>query len=258
MPAPHNPFKAALANRQPQIGCWMCFGETIAAELMSTTGFDWLVVDGEHSPNDLRSITDQVRALEPTSSHAVVRVPIGEDWVLKQVLDAGAQTVLVPMVDTGAQAETIVRACRYAPDGVRGMGGYGARVTQFGNIPDYGTTANAEICVLVQAETRAAIENLDDILAVDGVDGVFIGPADLSADMGFPGQPEAPEVQAVITDAITRIAAAGKAPGILTFSMAGAKTYLDLGATFVAVGLDTVVLAQAARALSRDAKALIP
>ncbi|WP_412552432.1 HpcH/HpaI aldolase family protein [Shimia sp. MIT1388] len=257
MPAPHNPFKAALANKQPQIGCWMCFGETVAAELMSSTGFDWLVVDGEHGPNDLRSITDQLRALEPTSSHAVVRVPIGEDWVLKQVLDAGAQTVLVPMVDTGAQAEAIVRACRYAPDGVRGMGGYGARVTQFGNIPDYGTTANAEICVLVQAETRTAIKNLDSILAVEGVDGVFIGPADLSADMGFPGQPEAPEVQAVIKDAITRIAAAGKAPGILTFSMAAAKTYLDLGATFVAVGIDTVVLAQAARALSRDAKALI-
>ena len=257
MPAPHNPFKAALATKQPQIGCWMCFGETVAAELMSTTGFDWLVVDGEHGPNDLRSITDQVRALEPTNSHAVVRVPIGEDWVLKQVLDAGAQTVLVPMVDTGAQAEAIVRACRYAPDGIRGMGGYGARVTQFGNIQDYGTTANAEICVLVQAETRTAIENLDDILAVDGVDGVFIGPADLSADMGFPGQSEAPEVQVVIKDAIARIAASGKAPGILTFSMKAAKTYLDLGATFVAVGIDTVVLAQAARALSKDAKALI-
>ncbi len=258
MPAPHNPFKAALAAQQPQIGCWMCFGETIAAELMSTTGFDWLVIDGEHGPNDHRSITDQVRVLDPTISHAVVRVPIGEDWVLKQVLDAGAQTVLVPMVDTGAQAEAIVRACRYAPDGVRGMGGYGARVTQFGAIPDYGTTANAEICVLVQAESRMAIDNLDDILAVDGVDGVFIGPADLSADMGFPGQPEAPEVQAVIKDAITRVAAAGKAPGILTFSMGAAKTYLDLGATFVAVGIDTVVLATAARALSKDAKALIP
>lgn len=258
MPAPHNPFKAALANKQPQIGCWMSFGETVAAELMSTTGFDWLVVDGEHGPNDLRSITDQLRALEPTSSHAVVRVPIGEDWVLKQVLDAGAQTVLVPMVDTGAQAEAIVRACRYAPDGVRGMGGYGSRVTQFAAISDYATTANAQICVLVQAETRTAIENLDDILAVDGVDGVFIGPADLSADMGFPGQPEAPEVQSVIKNAIVRIAAAGKAPGILTFSMEAAKTYLDLGATFVAVGIDTVVLAQAARALSKDAKALIP
>ncbi len=257
MPAPHNPFKAALANKQPQIGCWMCFGETIGAELMTTAHFDWLLVDGEHGPNDIRSITDQVRVVDQSKSHAVVRVPIGEDWVLKQVLDAGAQSVLVPMVDTGAQAEAIVRACRYAPEGVRGMGGYGARVTQFGAIPDYGTTANAQICVLVQAETRTAIENLDDILAVDGVDGVFIGPADLSADMGFPENPNAPEVQAVIADAITRIAAAGKAAGIITLSLDQAKTYLDLGATFVAVGIDTVILANAARTLSKDAKALI-
>jgi 4-hydroxy-2-oxoheptanedioate aldolase len=257
MPAPHNPFKAALAKKQPQIGCWMCFGETIGAELMTTGNFDWLLVDGEHGPNDIRSITDQVRVVDQSNSHAVVRVPIGEDWVLKQVLDAGAQSVLVPMVDTGSQAEAIVRACRYAPEGVRGMGGYGARVTQFGAIPDYGTTANAQICVLVQAETRTAIENLDDILAVDGVDGVFIGPADLSADMGFPENPNAPEVQAVIADAITRIAAAGKAPGIITLSLDQAKTYLDLGATFVAVGIDTVILANAARTLSKDAKALI-
>ncbi len=258
MPAPKNRFKAALADEQAQIGCWMCFGDTVAADLMSQTGFDWLVVDGEHGPNDIRSITDQVRVLSRTDSHAVVRVPIGEDWVLKQALDAGAQTVLVPMVDTGAQAEAIVRACRYAPDGVRGMGGYGARVTNFGGISDYVTTANAEICVLVQAETRAAIANLDDILAVDGVDGVFIGPADLSADMGFPGNPDAPEVQAVIQDAITRIRAAGKAAGILVFSLEAAKTCLELGATFVAVGIDTALLAQAARALSGDAKALIP
>lgn len=257
MPAPKNTFKAALAAKQQQIGCWMCFGDTVAAEIMSTTGFDWLVVDGEHGPNDIRSITDQVRALDGTTSHAVVRVPIGEDWVLKQVLDAGAQTVLVPMVDSGAQAEQIVRACRYAPDGVRGMGGYGARATRFGEIDDYVTTANAEICVLVQAETRAAIANLDDILAVDGVDGVFIGPADLSADMGFPGNPNAPEVQAVIQDAVARINAAGKASGILVFSHEATQTYLDLGTTFVAVGIDTALLAQTARALSASAKALI-
>ncbi|CUH50833.1 HpcH/HpaI aldolase family protein [Shimia marina] len=257
MPAPLNPFKAALAQKKPQIGCWMTFGDALAAELMTTTGFDWLVVDGEHGPNDIRSITDQLRVLSPTSSHAVVRVPIGEDWMLKQALDAGAQTVLVPMVDTAEQAAGVVRACRYAPEGVRGMGGYGARVTNFGAIEDYATTANAQICVLVQAETRAAIANLDDILAVEGVDGVFIGPADLSADMGYPGDLTAPEVQTVIADAITRITAAGKAAGILTLSLEGAKTYLDLGATFVAVGIDTVLLANTARALSRDAKSLI-
>ncbi|GAA6180147.1 HpcH/HpaI aldolase/citrate lyase family protein [Shimia sp. NS0008-38b] len=258
MPAAPNVFKAALAKKQPQIGCWMNFGSTVGAELMTTTGFDWLVIDGEHGPNDLLSITDQLRVLHGTTSHAVVRVPVGEAWILKQTLDAGAQTVLVPMVDTAQQAEAIVRACHYAPDGIRGLGGIGARVTGFGSVTEYATTANAQICVLVQAETRAAISNLDDILAVDGVDGVFIGPADLSADMGFPGNSDAPEVQAVIEDAIQRIAAAGKAPGILTFSLQHAQRYLSLGATFVAVGIDTFVLATAARSLSAEAKSLLP
>ncbi|MBO9472875.1 HpcH/HpaI aldolase/citrate lyase family protein [Shimia sp. R10_1] len=257
MPAPKNTFKAALAANQPQIGCWMSFGSPLAAELMSTTGFDWLVVDGEHAPNDLLSITDQLRAMNGSDSHPVVRVPIYEDWILKQVLDAGAQTVLVPMIDTAEEAAAVVRACRYAPEGVRGMGGAGARVTRFGEIADYVSNANEEICVLVQAESRAALNKLDEILAVDGVDGVFIGPADLSADMGFPGNSDAPEVQTAIAAAIQKITAAGKAAGILTFSQQAAKTYLDLGATFVAVGMDTFILAQTARKLSADVKALI-
>jgi 4-hydroxy-2-oxoheptanedioate aldolase len=257
MPAPKNTFKAALAAKQPQIGCWMSFGSPLAAELMSQTGFDWLVIDGEHAPNDILSITDQLRAMNGSPSHPVVRVPIYRDWILKQVLDAGAQTVLVPMIDTAEEAAAVVRACRYPPDGVRGMGGAGARVTRFGEITDYVSTANDEICLLVQAESRAALENLDEILAVDGVDGVFIGPADLSADMGFPGQMEAPEVQAAIADALRKITAAGKAAGILTFAHSGAQQALDLGATFVAVGMDTYLLAQTARALSSDIKALI-
>ncbi len=256
MPAPKNTFKAALAANQPQIGCWMSFGTPLAAELMSTTGFDWLVIDGEHAPNDLLSIADQLRAMNGSTSHPVVRVPIYEEWILKQVLDAGAQTVLVPMIDTAADAAAVVRACRYAPAGVRGMGGAGSRVTNFGAIADYVSNANDEICVLVQAESRAALANLDDILAVDGVDGVFIGPADLSADMGYPGNSDAPEVQEAIEAAIQKITAAGKAAGILTFSQPLAKRYLDLGATFVAVGMDTLLLANTARALSKDIKAL--
>ncbi|MBO9407828.1 HpcH/HpaI aldolase/citrate lyase family protein [Shimia sp. R9_1] len=256
MPAPKNTFKAALAAKQPQIGCWMSFGSPLAAELMSTTGFDWLVIDGEHAPNDLLSITDQLRAMNGSASHPVVRVPIYEDWILKQVLDAGAQTVLVPMIDTAEEAAAVVRACRYAPAGVRGMGGAGSRVTGFGAISDYVSNANEEICVLVQAESRAALANLDEILAVDGVDGVFIGPADLSADMGFPGNSDEPAVQAAIAEAIQTITKAGKAAGILTFSQEAAKRYLDLGATFVAVGMDTLLLAKTARALSAEVKAL--
>ncbi|TCL00472.1 2,4-dihydroxyhept-2-enedioate aldolase [Shimia isoporae] len=257
MPAPKNTFKAALANNQPQIGCWMSFAEAYAAELMSTTGFDWLVIDGEHGPNDLRSIRDQLMVIDPSPSHAVVRVPYGQDWIIKQALDAGAQTLLVPLVDTADQARELVRACRYAPEGIRGMGGAGSRVTGFGAIPDYVTTANDEICLLVQAESRLAIENLDEILAVEGVDGVFIGPADLSADMGYPGNSEADEVQDTIEAAIKKTRAAGKAAGILTLTLEGAKKHLEQGATFVAVGMDTLVLAKAARALSADAKAFL-
>ncbi|MCP4821279.1 MAG: HpcH/HpaI aldolase/citrate lyase family protein [Shimia sp.] len=257
MPAPTNTFKAALANHQPQIGCWLTFGEASAAELMSTTGFDWLVVDGEHGPNDVRSIRDQLAVIDPSPSHAVVRIPYGLDWIIKQALDAGAQTLLVPLVDTADQAREIVRACRYAPDGIRGMGGAGARVTRFGDIPDYATTANAQICILLQVESRLGIENLDEILAVEGVDGVFIGPADLSADMGHPGAADSPEVQEVIEAAIKKIRAAGKAPGILTLTLDGAEKHLAQGATFVAVGIETLVLARAARALSATAKTFI-
>lgn len=224
MPAPKNTFKEALAANKPQIGCWMSFGEAYAAELMTSTGFDWLVIDGEHGPNDLRSIRDQLMVVDPSSSHAVVRIPYGQDWIIKQALDAGAQTLLVPLVDTAEQARELVRACHYAPDGIRGMGGAGSRVTGFGSIPDYVTTANDEICLLVQAESRRAIENLDEILAVDGVDGVFIGPADLSADMGYPGNSDAPEVQDTIAQAISKIRAAGKAAGILTLTLDGAKS----------------------------------
>lgn len=257
MPAPKNTFKAALAEHRPQIGCWMSFGEAYAAELMSTTGFDWLVIDGEHGPNDLRSIRDQLMIVTQSQSHPVVRVPYGQDWIIKQTLDAGAQTLLVPLIDTAEQARDMVRACRYAPDGIRGMGGAGSRVTRFGEITDYATTANDEICLLVQVETRLGIENLDEILAVDGVDGVFIGPADLSADMGYPGNSGAPEVQDVIAEAVRKIEAADKAAGILTLTLEGAKTHLDQGATFVAVGIDTLVLAKAARALSAEAKAFL-
>lgn len=250
MPAPTNPFKQALKQGKMQIGCWMSFAESVTAEIMGTAGFDWLVIDGEHAPNDIRSIRDQLMALAHSRSHAVVRLPIGETWLIKMALDAGAQTVLVPMVESAEQAQELVRACRYPPEGARGVGAAASRATMYGTITDYVPTADPEICLLVQVENRAGLAALDDILQVEGVDGVFIGPADLSTDMGYKGNSTVPEVRTAIADALTRIQAAGKAPGILGTNDEAVQTYRDMGAQFLAVGIDVMLLAQAARGLA--------
>jgi 4-hydroxy-2-oxoheptanedioate aldolase len=250
MPAPKNAFKAALKAGLPQIGLWLNTGEALPAEIAAGAGFDWLVIDSEHGPNDLRSIIDQMRAIAPSTSEPVVRPPSGETWFIKQLLDSGARTLLIPMVDTVEQAEALVQAVRYPPRGSRGLGAAVARASGFNAIADYAQTADDEICLLVQAETKTAIANLEAIAAVDGIDGIFIGPADLSADLGFIGRIEAPEVQEVIESAIGRIIAAGKPAGILTFSETLNRRYLDLGATFVAVGADVNELGSALRALA--------
>ncbi len=254
MPAPHNPFKQALTQGKRQIGCWMSFAEPITAEIMGTAGFDWLVIDGEHAPNDIRSIRDQLVALANSPSHPVVRVPVGDTWLIKMVLDAGAQTVLVPIVESAEQARALVRACTYPPKGVRGVGATSARATMYGSVKDYIQTADQEICLLVQVENRAGIAALDEILQVEGIDGVFIGPADLSTDMGHQGNSAAPEVRAVIADAMKRIRAAGKAPGILGTNDEATSAYLEMDPAFLAVGIDVMLLAQSARALAAQWK----
>ncbi len=259
MQTPINPFKQALAAKRPQIGLWVGMGSAYTAEICAGAGFDWLLVDAEHTPNDLQTLVAQAQAIAAyPGTHAIARVPMGHGRVgqslIKQYLDIGYQTLLVPMVDTAQQAAEIVRSMRYPPQGVRGVAG--ARASRWGRYPNYAKEANAQVCLLVQAETRQAIDNLDAILAVEGVDGVFIGPADLSASLGHVGNPGHPEVQAVIESAITRIAAAGKAPGILTSDEALARRYLALGATFVAVGLDTQILARGTSALAATYKGL--
>lgn len=250
MPAPRNPFKAALKAGRPQIGLWLNTGEALPAEIAASVGFDWLVIDSEHGPNDLRSIIDQMRAIAPSAAEAVVRPPLGEAWFIKQLLDAGARTLLIPMVDTPEQARALVQAVRYPPRGTRGLGAAVARASGYNAVTDYAQTAEDEICLLVQVETRTAIDNIEAIAAVDGVDGIFIGPADLSADLGFIGRIDAPEVQDVIEKAIGRIVAAGKPAGILTFSETLNRRYLELGACFVAVGSDVTELGGALRALA--------
>ncbi len=251
MTLPPNAFKIALSERRTQIGLWLAMADAYAAEIAGHAGFDWLVLDGEHGPNDLRSILAQLQSLQSSPSEPVVRLPTGEAWMIKQFLDIGARTLLIPMVDTADQAAELVRAVRYPPQGIRGMGAGIARASRFGTVPDYVAGAGAEICLLVQAETRAALADLERIAAVDGIDGIFIGPSDLAADMGFPGDLEAPEVQAAIETAIATIIRAGKPAGILTFNEALNRRYLELGATFVAVGADVTEFSTALHQLRR-------
>ncbi|MBH2862992.1 4-hydroxy-2-oxoheptanedioate aldolase [Serratia marcescens] len=249
-----NHFKRALQEKRPQIGLWLGLCSSYSAELLAGAGFDWLLIDGEHAPNNVQTVLGQLQAVAPYPSQPVVRPPWNDAVIIKQLLDVGAQTLLIPMIQNAEQARDAVRATRYPPHGVRGVGSALARASRGNRVPDYLQQADEQMCVLVQIETREAVKNLDAILQVEGVDGVFIGPADLSADMGFAGNPQHPEVQRTIDDAIARIRAAGKAPGILMANKALAQRYLEAGALFVAVGVDTTLLARAAEALADEFK----
>ncbi|AVN32008.1 4-hydroxy-2-oxoheptanedioate aldolase [Serratia marcescens] len=249
-----NHFKRALQEKRPQIGLWLGLCSSYSAELLAGAGFDWLLIDGEHAPNNVQTVLGQLQAVAPYPSRPVVRPPWNDAVIIKQLLDVGAQTLLIPMIQNAEQARDAVRATRYPPHGVRGVGSALARASRWNRVPDYLQQADEQMCVLVQIETREAVKNLDAILQVEGVDGVFIGPADLSADMGFAGNTQHPEVQRTIDDAIARIRAAGKAPGILMANKALAQRYLEAGALFVAVGVDTTLLARAAEALADEFK----
>lgn len=249
MPAPLNAFKAALVEGKLQVGLWLGLANAYTAEIAAGAGFDWLLIDGEHAPNDLPTMVGQLQAIAASSSRAVVRAPIGEAWIIKQLLDIGAQTILVPMVETAEQAAALVRAMKYPPQGIRGVGAALARASKFNRTPDYLTTANAQTCLLVQVETTAALRAIEEIAAVDGVDGIFIGPSDLAADMGFLGRPGERVVQEAVEDGLLRIIAAGKPAGILTSDETLARRYIALGARFVAVGTDVTLLSQATSAL---------
>ena len=246
-----NPFKAALRLGPAQIGLWLSLASPYSTEICATAGFDWLLIDGEHSPNDVRSTLQALQAAAGYRSHPVVRVVQGETALIKQMLDIGAQTLLVPMVDTPEQARALVAATRYPPEGIRGVGAAAARASRWGARTDYVNEANQEVCLLVQVESTTGMDNLDAICAVEGVDGVFIGPSDLAASMGFRGQLTHPKVQATVDEAIRRITASGKAAGTLTADNALAQHYLDLGAKFVAVGIEANVLAQGVRRLAQ-------
>ncbi|HSV78105.1 MAG TPA: 4-hydroxy-2-oxoheptanedioate aldolase [Ramlibacter sp.] len=247
-----NPFKAALAARRRQIGLWLSMADPYLAEVSATAGFDWMLVDGEHAPNDLRSTLGALQAIAAYRPQPVVRVVAGDVARIKQLLDIGVQNLLVPMVDTAEQAMALVAATRYPPYGIRGVGSAVGRASRFSLRTDYLDAADQEICLLVQVETVTALGNLEAICAVDGVDGVFIGPADLAASMGHRGKPGHPEVQGAIEQAMQRIVVNGKAAGTLTSDTKLARRYLELGCTFVATGVDVLLYANAARKLAGE------
>jgi 4-hydroxy-2-oxoheptanedioate aldolase len=247
-----NRFKQRLSEAGTQYGLWLGIPDPTVAEICAGAGFDWLLVDAEHAPFDVASVQRHLQVIAPYPSQAIVRPVEGRTALLKQLLDVGAQTLLVPMVDTPEQAAQLVKDVRYPPEGIRGLGTSMARAAGYNRIPGYLQAANDEICLLVQVETVTALENLEAIANIKGVDGVFIGPSDLSASMGYVGQPEHPEVIQAIESGIATILAAGKAPGLLSVTPAKAKHFATLGAKFIGVGVDASLLTQATSRLAAE------
>lgn len=249
MQLPRNTFKQALHARQRQIGLWLGLADGYSAELLAGCGFDWLALDAEHAPNDVRTVLWQLQALAAYPVQVVVRTPCDDVTLLKQYLDIGAQTLLVPMVESAAQAARIVAATRYPPAGIRGVGSALARASRWNLIGNYLRDSSGEVCVLVQVESMPGLAALPAIAATEGIDGVFFGPADLAASMGLLGQPTDPRVQEAIRNGIRTVREAGKAAGVLAVDVEVARDYLEAGAGFVAVGVDTTLLTRAARQL---------
>lgn len=257
---PLNTFKHALAHRSRQLGLWLASADALVAEMLAGTGYDWLLIDGEHGPNDLRSTLAQLQGIASGSAslpagilppHPVVRLPDGDPVLVKQVMELGVQTLLIPMIDTPQQALAMAQAMRYPPEGHRGMGSGLARSSRWTRYPNYVNEANEQACLLVQVETVEGMKNLDAIAATPGVDGVFIGPADLSTSMGLRGQANHPEVVDTIRQGLQRIRLAGKASGILSTQEQQARHWLAEGVDFVAVGVDMMLLSHAANDLRK-------
>jgi 4-hydroxy-2-oxoheptanedioate aldolase len=254
MDLPLNNFKRAIQAGRRQIGLWVSLASSYSAEIVAGSGFDWLLVDGEHSPNDPPTVLPQLQAIAayPTT-HAIVRPAWNDKVLIKRYLDIGAQTLLVPYVQNEEEALAAVAATRFPGEGVRGVAGV-TRASRFGRVSHYANRAHEEICVLVQIETREGLENLEEIARVDGVDGVFIGPADLAAGLGQLGNQQHPDVQSAIQDAIERIRACGKPAGILATDEPTARRYIEWGTTFTAVGLDAMILARETEKLAAKFK----
>ncbi len=241
---PKNRFKAALAAMQLQRGIWCQITDPLVAEMAAGAGFDWMLLDTEHAPLEAPTVLALLQAVAPYPVSALVRPRVLDVALIKKLLDHGAQTILVPMVQNADEAALAVAATRYPPRGIRGVAG-ATRAAGFGRIKDYHQRAHEETCLLVQVETRAALDQIEAIAAVEGVDGIFIGPADLAASLGHPGNPGHPEVVTAILAAIRRIRAAGKPPGILTTDAALYEAAIEAGAVFVSKTIDLLALRDA-------------
>lgn len=243
-------FRTALAEASgPLAGMWVCSGSPLVAEICAGSGLDWLLIDMEHSPNGLESVLSQLQAVAAYPVTPVVRVPIGDVLTIKQVLDLGAQNLLVPMVSSRTDAEAAVAAVRYPPRGTRGVGSALARSARWNRVDDYLTDADEHVSLFVQIETAAGVDAAAEIAAVDGVDGVFVGPSDLAASMGLLGQQTHPDVIAAALRVFEAVHAEGKPVGVNAFDPAAADAYLEAGAWFILVGADTALLARGSEAL---------
>lgn len=252
-----NRIKQRLGDNQLQLGMWLALASPAVAEIAGNAGFDWCLIDAEHGPSDIAMVLDQLRVLQGTSCDAVVRVPSQDAWLLKKVLDIGALTIMVPMVNSGAEAQAVVSSTRYPPDGVRGMGAALARASGYGANPDYAAHAADDICLILQVETSQALDNLKAIATTPGVDAVFIGPADLAADMGFPGNPQAAPVQEAIRSANAQLQSWGVPIGTVVFDPTAVPGQIDQGVSFLGVGGDAILVTKAMRGQLAQTRALL-
>jgi 4-hydroxy-2-oxoheptanedioate aldolase len=244
-----NHLKNAFAVRRPAMGLWQALATPYTAEICARAGYEWLLFDGEHAPNTLQTLLAQLQAVAQFPVEPVARPPIGDPAIIKQYLDIGFRSLLIPMVESAEQAERMVAATRFPPVGIRGVASATSRASGFGDQADFLVRTHEDICLLVQIESRAALDQIEAIAAVPGVDGLFIGPSDLAGSLGHLGQPRHPQVQAAIADALARIAKAGKPSGIFAFDIEDAVAKLKAGAAFVSVGTDIGLLFNSAKAL---------
>jgi 4-hydroxy-2-oxoheptanedioate aldolase len=244
---PRNAFKQALAKQERQVGLWCGLANPIAAEILAGAGFDWIVIDGEHAPNDITTLLPQLQAMRGGAAEPVFRVPWNDMVIIKRALDVGARSLLIPFVQNAGEARKAVAAARYPPLGIRGVS-VTPRANDYGRITNYHRNAHLDLCILVQLETKDALKEIEAVAAVEGVDGIFIGPSDLAAAFGQLGNPRHPDVQAAIKEAAQRIRAAGKSAGFLTGNPDDAEALFAMGYNFTAVGSDVGILARNAEA----------